>query len=290
MHGSTELRSAWRKTLAQSLLFMSMIRPMLFLFFQSASLFGFSQGEATSTAIMRPLAFAPGEQLTYRFHYGLLDAAEATIAVKTSKKRRSWTIDAKGKSTGAFSWFFKVDDHYQSHIDPDSGFPIHFQRDVKEGGYELHQDYTFDQVNYQVDAIAFKGKNEPKQSQHHLNAPVHDMVSGIYALRRIAFDALIEGDTVSVPLFMDEEWFQLKAVYAGNKDIKWKGEKWNCALIHPVIQTGRIWKNPDDLAVYITNDSNRIPLLAETRILFGSIKMELTNASGLRSPLGFVPN
>ena len=116
------------------------------------------------------------------------------------------------------------------------------------------------------------------------------MVSGIYALRGIAFDALVVGDTVSVPLFMDEEWFQLKAVYAGNEDIKWKGEKWNCALIHPVIQTGRIWKNPDDLAVYITNDANRIPLLAETRILFGSIKMELTNASGLRSPLGFVPN
>ncbi len=263
---------------------------MLFLFFMSASLFSFSQGDSTSTTTMRPLAFAPGEQLTYRFHYGLLDAAEATIAVKGSNKRPGWTIDAKGKSTGAFSWFFKVDDHYQSHIDPESGFPIHFQRDIKEGGYELHQDYQFDQVNFQVKAIAFKGNNAPKQTQHNLNQPVYDMVSGIYALRGIAFDTLIEGDTVSVPLFMDEEWFQLKAVYAGNKNIKWKGEKWNCALIHPVIQTGRIWKNPDDLAVYITNDANRIPLLAETRILFGSIKMELTNASGLRSPLGFVPN
>ena len=167
---------------------------------------------------------------------------------------------------------------------------LNYTDHIKEGGYELHQDYTFDQVNFQVDAIAFKGKNEPKQTKHQLDEAVHDMVSGIYALRGIAFDALIVGDTVSVPLFMDEEWFQLKAVYAGNEDIKWKGEKWNCALIHPVIQTGRIWKNPDDLAVYITNDANRIPLLAETRILFGSIKMELTNASGLRSPLGFVPN
>ena len=285
MHGSARLKTTRQKTLAQSLLFKNTMRPMLSFLFILASLFSFSQGDSTSTSNMRPLAFAPGEQLTYRFHYGLLDAAEATITVKTSKNRRRWTIDAKGKSTGAFSWFFKVDDHYQSHIDPESGRPIHFQRDIKEGGYELHQDYTFDQINFQVDAIAFKGKNAPKQTQHNLNAPVHDMLSGIYALRGVAFEALIEGDTVSVPLFMDEEWFQLKAVYAGNEDIKWNGEKWNCALIHPVIQTGRIWKNPDDLAVYITNDPNRIPLLAETRILFGSIKMELTNASGLRSPL-----
>ena len=117
MHCGAQLKTAPRKTLAQSLLFMSMIRPMLLIFFLSASLFGLGQGDSASTTNMPPLAFAPGEQLTYRFHYGLLDAAEATIAVKTSKNRRRWTIDAKGKSTGAFSLFFKVDDHYQSHID-----------------------------------------------------------------------------------------------------------------------------------------------------------------------------
>lgn len=278
------------KTLAQSLLRRGMIRPLASLLLLFAPLLNFGQSAAYSQEQTRPLAFAPGEQLTYRFHYGLLDAAEATIVVNAAKKSSRWTIDAKGKSTGAFSWFFKVDDHYQSHIDPDSGYPIHFQRDIKEGGYELHQDYTFDQVNFLVDAISFKKKKPPRKSQHHLNEPVYDMVSGIYGLRQIEFHSLQPGDTASVPIFMDEEFFLLKVIYAGNEDVKWKGEKWSCALLHPVIQTGRIWKNPDDLAVYITNDSNRIPLLAETRILFGTIKMELTNASGLRSPLGFVPN
>ena len=234
-----------------------------------------------------PLAFAPGESLSYRFHYGLLDAAEATITVSDSKNHRDWIIDAQGKSTGAFSWFFKVDDHYQSQIDPTTGLPSHFLRDIHEGGYKLHQDYSFSHVDSSVTAIAFKGKNKPKQSLHKLPGLAYDMVSGIYALRHISFDELTIGDTVAVPIFMDEECFDLQAVYAGNEDVKWNGKKWDCALIHPVIQTGRIWRNPDDLAVYITNDANRIPLLASTRILFGSIKMELTNATGLRSPLDF---
>mgnify|MGYP001160818035 CR=1 FL=1 len=238
----------------------------------------------------KPLAFVPGESLSYRFHYGLINAAEAKITVKESRKNSDWIIDAEGKSTGAFSWFFKVDDHYRSQINHTTGLPNYFLRDIQEGGYKLHQDYSFNQSDSSVTAIAFKGKNDPKQTLHKLQGAVYDMVSGIYALRNIAFDELAIGDTVSVPIFMDEEWFDLQAVFAGNETVKWNGQKWSCALIHPVIQTGRIWRNPDDLSVYITNDDNRIPLLASTRILFGSIKMELTNASGLRSPLEFAPN
>ena len=272
--------------MAQSLYRTEMMRLFLLLFTGLTPFFSSAQTEVIS-GNKAPLTFAPGESLSYRFHYGLLDAAEATITVSDSKKHSDWIIDAKGKSTGAFSWFFKVDDHYQSRIDPATGFPRHFLRDIREGGYKLHQNYSFSQADSSVTAIAFKGKNKPKESVHKLQGLAYDMVSGIYALRHISFDELTIGDTVAVPIFMDEECFDLQAVYAGNEDVKWNGKKWDCALIHPVIQTGRIWRNPDDLAVYITNDANRIPLLASTRILFGSIKMELTNATGLRSPLDF---
>ena len=285
MHGRFEWICELSLNLARSLLYSGMIRMTIFLLFATLPLVVVGQNDPVNKVTRLPLAFAPGETLTYRFHYGLLDAAEATITVNDSKKHHDWIIDAKGKSTGAFSWFFKVDDHYQSRICPASGFPVHFKRDIKEGGYELHQYYAFDQSARKVDATSFKRKKAPKNSEHFFNEPMHDMVSGIYALRHIAFDSLAIGDTVSVPIFMDEKWFQLQAVFAGNEAVKWKGQQRSCALIHPVIQTGRIWRNPDDLAVYITNDVNRIPLLAETRILFGSIKMELTNASGLRSPL-----
>ncbi len=289
MHGCIELNSTHSPRLAQSLHSNSMKR-LFFLLLAGLACHPLIAQNGASGSRFSNAAFAPGETLSYRFHYGLLDAAEAVITVKGSKQNSDWIIDAKGRSVGAFNWFFKVDDHYQSHIDPRTGLPNYFLRDIREGGYKLHQDYTFNQSDSSVFAVAFKGKNNPKQTQHELQGPVYDMVSGIYALRNIAFNTLAEGDTVSVPIFMDEEWFDLQAVYAGNENIKWKGQKWNCALIYPVIQTGRIWRNPDDLAVYITNDTNRIPLLASTRILFGSIKMELTNASGLRSPLGFAPN
>jgi len=57
---------------------------------------------------------------------------------------------------------------------------------------------------------------------------------------------------------------------------------------HPVIQTGRIFKNEDDLNVWISDDNNKVPLLAEAKILVGSIKMELEDYSGLASPLSVI--
>ncbi|MGA0435835.1 MAG: DUF3108 domain-containing protein, partial [Flavobacteriales bacterium] len=61
------------------------------------------------------------------------------------------------------------------------------------------------------------------------------------------------------------------------------GRHWDCIVIQPIIQTGRIWENSTDLTVYISNDGRHIPVLAETQILFGKIKMQLTNATGLRN-------
>jgi hypothetical protein len=46
-----------------------------------------------------------------------------------------------------------------------------------------------------------------------------------------------------------------------------------------------VFKDDDDLTVWITDDMNHIPVLAEAEILVGSIKMELKDYRGLRNPL-----
>jgi hypothetical protein len=110
------------------------------------------------------------------------------------------------------------------------------------------------------------------------------MVSGLFALRSMDWSAISPGDTIQVGLFMDEEWFDLKLIHQGIDQVEAGGKIWPSIALQPVVQTGRIWRKSDDLRVYISNDGRYIPLLAETRILFGKIRMELTHASGLRNP------
>jgi hypothetical protein len=57
---------------------------------------------------------------------------------------------------------------------------------------------------------------------------------------------------------------------------------------HPVIQTGRLFKNETDVSVWISDDINKIPLLAEGKVMVGAVKMELTSYKGLAGPISKV--
>jgi len=65
-------------------------------------------------------AFKPGEKLVYRVHYGIIDAGEAVLTVKQGppvRDRTTFHIVGTGRTLGAFNWFFKVRDRYETLID-----------------------------------------------------------------------------------------------------------------------------------------------------------------------------
>lgn len=221
-------------------------------------------------------AFKDGEKLTYRLHYGIIDAAQATLeVVKVDKKvndRSLLRVIGKGKSIGSFNWFFKVDDRYESYIDEKGMFPWVFMRRVNEGGYKISQDYTF---------IQSKGKVKSGEKEYSAPTNVQDMISSYYYARTLDFSNAKVGDVFEFDSFVDGEVFPLKIKFLGKEQVKIRNGKYNALKFSPVVQVDRIFKNEDDLQVWISDDGNKIPLLAKAKILFGSIKMELTDHEGL---------
>src|SRR5438105_381039 len=75
-------------------------------------------------------AFKPGEKLTFRIHYGIVDAGEATLEVDKDMKsiggRDCYHVVGNGRTVGAFDWFFKVRDRYESIIDKSALIPWMF--------------------------------------------------------------------------------------------------------------------------------------------------------------------
>ena len=57
--------------------------------------------------------------------------------------------------------------------------------------------------------------------------------------------------------------------------------KYRCLKFRPIVQKGRIFKSEEDLSVWITDDKNHIPVAAQAKILVGSIKLDITGATGL---------
>ena len=145
------------------------------------------------------------------------------------------------------------------------------------GGYKFSQDYVFYQHKQKVKT----------QDNKEFEVPlgVQDMLSAFYYARNMDFSKAKEGDVFTITTFVDDEVWPLKIKYAGKDIVKVNGKKYKALKFHPVIQTGRIFKDEDDLNVWISDDNNKVPLLAEAKILVGSIKMELEDYDGLASPL-----
>lgn len=229
-------------------------------------------------------SFKPGEKLTYRLSYGILDAGEAVLTVdKTTKKvrgRELWKVRGTGRTISAFEWFYKVNDVYESYVDVQGMFPWMFVRRVNEGGYIINQDYTF----YQHKKVVDNGKGK----KFGVPSNVQDMISAFYYLRTLDYDHAEIEDVFTVNVFLDDELYPAKIRYKGKQVVKTRKGKIMCHKFAPVVQEGRIFKTEKDLTVWITDDANKIPIVAKAKIKVGSLKMHLVNYESLVEPLKFI--
>jgi hypothetical protein len=225
-------------------------------------------------------SFKRGEKLTYKVHYGFLDAVSATIEIKDENKkfgdRNTLHIVGTGNSKGSFDFFFKVRDRYESYIDEEALIPWFFGRRVDEGGYQMTQDYTFNHYKKTCNA---NGKN--------INCVenIQDMISGFFYARTLNLGAANMNQLYTVPTIVDGEMFNLQIKFKGRETVKTSFGKIKCLKFVPVLQKGRIFKHEEDLIVWLTDDKNHIPVKAKADILFGAIKLELINFSGLMNPM-----
>lgn len=222
-------------------------------------------------------AFQRGEELTYRIHYGFIDAATATIKISDENKKidghSTYHVVGTGTSKGAFNMFFKVRDRYETYIDSQSLCPLMFIRRVDEGGYKINQDMLFDQDYHVVNS---NGKN-----YYNLPPYIQDMLSSFYYARTFKYENEKPGKIDSVTCFVDNEIWTLKIKFIKYDNLESDVGKIRCMVFEPLVQKGRIFKKSEDLKVWITDDQNHVPIRAQANILFGSIKMDLESYSGL---------
>lgn len=214
-----------------------------------------------------------GEDLLYSVRYGILEAGEARLTVTAGPEyagRPTWKVVGTGRSTGALDWVFRVRDHYESHIDRDGLFPHRFIRRVREGGYRLERDIDFDPAR-RTAATTQNGS-----TRHHvMPAFVQDLVSAFYCARRLPLGRMQPGDLIDIPTLVDGRIHALRARFVGPRHVKVKAGSFDGLAFTPVVQEGRIWKDADDLTVIVSADDRHLPVLIESDLVIGSVRLEL---------------
>ncbi|MBE0639536.1 MAG: DUF3108 domain-containing protein [Bacteroidales bacterium] len=230
-------------------------------------------------------AWEIGETLHYRVYYeslltGQINAGTAEIEIKKSNKkfdgREVVHIVGIGKSNRTFDFFFKVRDRFESFVDKESLAPHHFIRRTKEGGYVRDDDVDFDHA---------KGIAKSRKKSKTITPYVQDILSATYYARTLNADTLKVGDNISVNYYLDDSLYISVIQFQGREIVETSLGVFRCLAFKPMVATGEVFSNPYPMTLWITDDENKIPVLAESAVIVGSVKMELTEYSNLKNPV-----
>jgi hypothetical protein len=228
-------------------------------------------------------AFSVGEWLKFRMHYGFLNASYATLQVNsaTINEKPVYHVVGHGETTGVASWFFKVDDTYESYFDKNDGKPYRFVRKINEGGYTKDVEINFD---YKQSKAELNDKKNKKKLSFTLQDNIQDLISAFYFLRNnYKTEDLEVGKAITLKMLYDDDGiFNFKLKYLGKEVVNTKYGKVECLKFRPIVQSGRVFKEQESLSLWVSNDENRIPIRIKADLAVGAIKADIDGYNGLK--------
>jgi hypothetical protein len=245
----------------------------------------------SSAQELNTIAFKRGEKITYRFYYhsavtGNVTAGELVSEIKPYAAyidgNPSYHVVMEGKTKGAFNWFFKIRDRFETYIDEHKLAPRLFKKRIKEGDYETSRDVRFEPDSGRI--FYHNLKNGMKGTVHsHLN--VQDIVSSLYYIRNWDFSQAKPGHKYYLNIFIDDSIHKIQFEYIGLQKVETKLGKIECLTFKPHVLTGNVFAEESPMTVYVSNDANHLPIFAVSKVMVGSVRMELIDYQGLKYKL-----
>lgn len=228
------------------------------------------------TSILPNNSYLVGEELNYLLYYGFAEGGTAKITL-TQYTKTIYHSKVEAKTKGFARMFIAIDDVYESYFDESTCKPIKAIRNIKENDYKYYDVVTFDHKNNKITSSKSGVKKVPSN--------IYDIISSLYYLRRGPFQKIKVNDTIKVMTFFADEVFKYSIIFKGREVIETKFGKLKSLKFQPIVETGRVFKESDDMRFWISDDKNYLPLRVEFDMFVGSIKCDLISYKGIRYPL-----
>jgi len=215
-------------------------------------------------------AFQKGEQLVFEVAFGPLVAGTATMSIpdtQTVKGRPCYHIVTTARSTKFVDTFYKVRDRIETFIDMEGLFPWKFSKHLREGSYKTDQFVDYDQTKGK---IYYKKKN----TKDTIDAPLYiqGVLSSFYFVRTVPLEVR---NSFDIDNFGDGKIYPLKILVHKKDRIKVPAGEFDCIIIEPVMREEGIFNREGRLAIWLTDDKRRMPVLMKSKLPIGSIDVRL---------------
>ena len=227
------------------------------------------------------MAFQYGESLTYSVNcsstFGDFNAGQADVDVQIGKINGQPIFHFKviGETNNFFDAFYKVCDSFESKTNIQTLLPYVFTRSTREGKYSFDDEVYFDQV---------EGVAKSNRSVKQIPDKTYDVISAVYFMRTLSVEDFGTDSIYRLNFHLDDSVYQSVIKYEGKAVVETKWGWLPCLKVKPMLVLGEVFSNSYPMSVWITDDDNHIPVLAESEIVLGSVRMELVEYEGLKNP------
>jgi hypothetical protein len=237
-------------------------------------------------------SFKTGEAATYKIYYNWtamwMSAGTVNFKVQDAQlyNKPVYHLTAIGKTDMKFNWFYKVNDQYESYIDPSNMLPLQATTKINEGSFTAENMYTFNHQKNEVLINYYKRKGVLKKQNETQNITPcsQDILSAIYYTRGFDYSKLKMGEKMNFDLYLDGKTYPIYLRYLGKENVESDLGEFRCAKFGLQLLEGEVFKG-GEMTIWSTDDENRIPVLIESPLVMGSVKCYLTKVSGLKHNL-----
>jgi hypothetical protein len=241
---------------------------------------------AAKLRVVNNQSFQAGENYVYKVKYGILTIGQANVDVHdnitTVNGRPCYRVNVEGRTAGMAS-IWRVKNTYRSFIDTTAIIPHRFVYSARENNYAKDQVFDFDHNRNLVKRTEKENITEYKVPEY-----VQDVISGYYYLRTIDFSKMRIGEQVNAPMFFDDELYNMRVKYAGKAVVKTKFGRINVLKLNPVLPQNKLFKGEEAIRIFVSDDTNRVPIRLEIDFSFGTIAMEMTGYQEVRKPFRWI--
>lgn len=247
----------------------------------------------TSISFAQNKTIAFGEQLVFTASYnmsGLLtDIAQVKMETSKVKTSKSTLMRLKCTATTYKSWdgFFKIRDLYESYVNPKTLTPYLYKRDINEGGYYKFMQYKYNHKAKLVKSIKRKkrkdGNTWDEKKSIKIKPATKDLVSTLYYIRNLDIHKATPGDQQNFTVLFDNKENVITIKYIGKETISTKLGRKECYKLAISIKGSNVLKGKNDNLLWLTADTNKIPVYAKFKIPVGNGELKIQSASGLKN-------
>ncbi|HVF40664.1 MAG TPA: DUF3108 domain-containing protein [Gemmatimonadaceae bacterium] len=223
--------------------------------------------EAGAAAARVP--FGVGERLVFDVRFGNLKVGTSqmqVVGLEMVRGREAWHTSFRLQG-GTF--FYKVNDRFESWIDTRTLSSLMFTKELEEGSREREQHFEI----FPERSTYIERSKKDATEQRSVREPLDDG-SFLYFVRTIP---LKTGETYDFNRYFIPDRNPVRIKVLRRERVKVPAGTFNAVVVQPIIKTRGIFAEKGHAEVWLSDDSARMILQLRSRLSFGSLNLFLTS-------------